>query len=124
KCLVNVCGFYVDEHNGCVGQMIFYRHVFSKSIHIIVNKLTPHQQMITFFTDNKHLFFIIPMGPKTYIKTTDTQIKQPKIEITPKNRKFVLDNINKRLQLSKPLTKADIIAKHCNIQPLIISAKN
>ncbi|MET0384664.1 MAG: glycerol-3-phosphate dehydrogenase C-terminal domain-containing protein, partial [Polyangiales bacterium] len=39
------------------------------------------------------------------------------------DRKFVLDNINARLQLPAPLTEADIIAERCGVRPLVL-AKN
>ena len=121
KCLVNAGGPYADEHNARTGETTSNRHVFSKGIHIIVDKLTQHRRVLTFFADDGRLFFVIPMGPKTCIGTTDTRVDRPEVEVTPEDRKFVLDNINKRLSLSKPLTEADIVAERCGVRPLAVA---
>jgi|GEM_PF-6801327 len=51
------------------------------------------------------------MGARTCIGTTDTPVESPLTEVTEEDRRFVLDNINKRLNLERPLTRADIIAE-------------
>ena len=122
RCFVNAGGPYADEHNGRTGQQTKTRHVFSKGIHIIVDRLTPHRRVLTFFADDGRLFFVIPMGPKTCIGTTDTRVDKPEVHVTPEDRKFVLDNINKRLALSKPITDADVVAERCGVRPLAVSA--
>ncbi|MCS6902414.1 MAG: FAD-dependent oxidoreductase, partial [Polyangiaceae bacterium] len=64
--------------------------------------------------------FAIPMGPRTCIGTTDTRVEHPETEVTPEDRRFVLDNLNKRLALPRPLSEADIIAERCGVRPLVI----
>ena len=39
------------------------------------------------------------------------------------NRQFVLENINKRLDLPKPLTKRDVIAERCGVRPLVVKSQ-
>jgi alpha-glycerophosphate oxidase/glycerol-3-phosphate dehydrogenase len=63
------------------------------------------------------------MGPKTCIGTTDTQVEDPRAKITDEDRQFVLDNVNKLLDLPKALTQADIIAERCGVRPLAIKGK-
>jgi glycerol-3-phosphate dehydrogenase len=120
RALINACGPYADEHNKLTGQETVSHHVFSKGIHLIVPKLTPHKRVLTFFADDGRLFFAIPMGPRTCIGTTDTRMDSPVARVEPEDRKFVLDNINKRLKLERPLTEADIIAERCGVRPLVV----
>jgi glycerol-3-phosphate dehydrogenase len=60
------------------------------------------------------------MGPRTCIGTTDTRVTDPITHVTEEDRRFVLDNINKRLRLEKPLTEADIVAERCGVRPLAV----
>ena len=41
---------------------------------------------------------------------------------TAEDRRFILDNINERLDLEKPLTAEDIVAERCGVRPLVIEA--
>jgi glycerol-3-phosphate dehydrogenase len=77
--------------------------------------------VLTFFADDGRLFFVIPMGPRTCVGTTDTRVFGPASQVTAEDRRFVLDNINKRLRLAKPLTDEDIIAERCGVRPLAVS---
>ncbi|WP_242515926.1 glycerol-3-phosphate dehydrogenase/oxidase [Sorangium cellulosum] len=120
RVLVNACGPFVDAHNALTGQRTGHRHIFSKGIHLIVDRLTPSRRVLTFFADDGRLFFVIPMGPRTCIGTTDTRVESPRAEVTPEDRRFVLSNINKRLALPRPLTEADIIAERCGVRPLAV----
>ena len=121
RVLINACGPFVDENNEKANEPTTHRHVFSKGIHLIVRRLTPHARVLTFFADDGRLFFVIPMGPRTCIGTTDTRVDSPFAEVTADDRRFVLDNINKRLELSEPLTEDDVIAERCGVRPLVVS---
>ncbi len=118
--LINACGPYVDAHNEMTGEVTVHHHLFSKGIHLIVDRLTPHKRILTFFASDGRLFFVIPMGPKTCVGTTDTQLESPETSVTNEDREFVLENINSRLKLPNPLTKADIIAERCGVRPLAV----
>ncbi len=118
KAIINACGPFVDAHNALTGERTQSRHVFSKGIHLIVDRLTPNKRVLTFFADDGRLFFVIPMGPRTCIGTTDTKVDNPVTHVTAEDRAFVLSNINKRLCLPKPLTEADVIAERCGVRPL------
>jgi glycerol-3-phosphate dehydrogenase len=118
--VINACGPWVDQHNQLSHQQTQHRHAFSKGIHLIVDRITPSERVLTFFADDGRLFFVIPMGPKTCIGTTDTRVETPETQVTAEDRKFVLDNINSRLNLTKPLTEASIIAERCGVRPLVV----
>lgn len=120
KVLINACGPFVDFQNRALAQNTKHQHVFSKGIHLIVKRLTPHERVLTFFADDGRLFFAIPMGKRTVIGTTDTQVPHPETHVTPEDRSFVINNINKRIELDKPLSESDIIAERCGVRPLVV----
>ena len=118
KVLVNACGPYVDTHNKLTGQKTDHHHLFSKGIHLIVDRVTKEDRILAFFASDGRLFFVIPMGNKTSVGTTDTQVADPNVTVTEEDRQFVLDNINELLDLDKPITREDIIAERCGVRPL------
>ncbi len=122
KAIVNCCGPYADNHNTRTNTKSKFRHVFSKGIHLLVPRITSVARVLTFFADDGRMFFVIPMGNKTSVGTTDTRVKDLPAQVTDEDREFVLDNINKRLNLDTPLTKDDVIAERCGVRPLVVSA--
>jgi glycerol-3-phosphate dehydrogenase len=121
RVLLNACGPFVDDENKKSDVMTVHKHVLSKGIHLIVRRLTKHPRVLTFFADDGRLFFVIPMGPRTCIGTTDTRVDSPYAHVTAEDREFVLSNINKRLNLEAPLTEKDIIAERCGVRPLVVA---
>lgn len=120
KVLINASGPFVDDHNALTGEETEHQHLFSKGIHLIVPQITPNRRILTFFADDGRLFFVIPMGVRTCVGTTDTSVESPYTEVTDADRDFVLSNINKRLKLERPLTREDIIAERCGVRPLVV----
>jgi glycerol-3-phosphate dehydrogenase len=124
KVLINAAGPFADAHNALTGEQTEHQHLFSKGIHLIVPQITPNRRILTFFADDGRLFFVIPMGVRTCIGTTDTRVEAPDTEVTDADRDFVLDNINKRLGLKRPLGRDDIIAERCGVRPLVVRRHN
>lgn len=120
KALINACGPLVDRHNSQTGQVTEHRHVFSKGIHLVVDRIAKTPKVLAFFASDGRLFFVIPMGPKTCIGTTDTQVDSPQVSITDEDRQFVLENVNNLLQLESPFTADDIVAERCGVRPLAV----
>ena len=123
RVLVNACGPYADAHNKISGEHTEYHHLFSKGIHLIVDQVTDNKRVLTFFASDGRLFFLIPMGPKTCIGTTDTQVQNPEVGVTPEDRQFVLDNVNALLDLDPPLQTHNVIAERVGVRPLAIKGE-
>lgn len=122
RVLVNACGPYADAHNAMTGIATGHRHLFSKGVHLVVDRVTTARRVLAFFADDGRLFFVIPLGPKSCLGTTDTRVERPEAVVTPEDRRFVLDNVNKRLRLARPLTEADVIAERCGVRPLVVAS--
>ncbi|MFV0477950.1 MAG: FAD-dependent oxidoreductase [Parahaliea sp.] len=121
KVLINACGPYVDKENQLAKISTRHRHLFSKGVHLIVDKVTDNRRVLTFFASDGRLFFLIPMGPKTCIGTTDTRVDTPLVSVTDEDREFILANANSLLDLKKPLTQEDVIAERVGVRPLVIA---
>jgi glycerol-3-phosphate dehydrogenase len=120
RLLLNACGPHADEVNARDGIATAHHHVFSKGIHLIVDRFGEEERVLAFFADDGRLFFAIPMGPKTCIGTTDTPVERPEVVVTPEDRRFVLENINRWLRLARPLGEADVVAERCGVRPLAV----
>ncbi|XOV78520.1 MAG: FAD-dependent oxidoreductase [Aestuariibacter sp.] len=120
KVFINAAGPFVDKINNAIQQETQHHHLFSKGIHLIVDRVSDSGKVLTFFADDGRLFFVIPMGPRTCIGTTDEQVESPLTQVTDADIQFVLDNVNRLLALQKPITKDDVIAKRCGVRPLAI----
>ncbi|MFW7378822.1 MAG: FAD-dependent oxidoreductase [Oligoflexus sp.] len=121
KSIVNATGPYADQLNGQLGIPTEHKHVFSKGIHLIVPKITEKERILTFFADDGRMFFVIPMMDRSCIGTTDTRVHELPAIVTDDDRDFILSNINKRLRLSKKLSRADVIAERCGVRPLVVA---
>jgi len=120
RSIVNAAGAFVDQINAVNHIETHHQHAFSKGVHLIVPNISRGKQVLAFFADDGRLFFAIPMGNRTCIGTTDTPVRQPETQVTEADRDFILDNINARLDLPRPLTREDIIAERCGVRPLAL----
>ncbi|GGL38884.1 FAD-dependent oxidoreductase [Phycicoccus endophyticus] len=123
RVLVNAAGPFVDDLNESWDLRTEHRIVYSKGIHLVVPRLTTtrHDRVLAFFDDTQRLFYVIPMGRRSVIGTTDTRVETPYTEVTDEDRDFLLDQINARLDLPEPLTRADVIAERCGVRPLVVT---
>jgi glycerol-3-phosphate dehydrogenase len=120
KAIVNAAGPFVDGLNEKWGNTTSHRIVYSKGIHLVVPQLTESERVLAFFDDTQRLFYVIPMGRRSVIGTTDTRVPTPFTEVTNEDRDFLLEQINNRLDLDAPLTRSDIIAERCGVRPLVV----
>ncbi len=120
--VINATGPYVDGLNADWGLTTEHRIVYSKGIHLVVPRITPHERVLAFFDDTQRLFYVIPMGKRSVIGTTDTRVDQPVTHVTDEDRSFLLEQINARLDLDKPLTVADIVSERCGVRPLVVKS--
>ena len=118
--LVNAAGPWADALNNASGLATRHHHLFSRGIHLIVDRVTEHERVLAFFADDGRPFFVIPMEGRSCLGTTDTRVGAPETHVTDEDRRFVLDNVNRRLRLKRPLTERDIIAERCGVRPLVV----
>ena len=126
RTIVNAAGPFVDGLNTSWQIRTRHRVVYSKGIHLVVRRLTTteHERVLAFFDDTQRLFYVIPMGARSVIGTTDTRVDEPFTEVDDSDREFLLGQINQRLSLPEPLTVDDIIAERCGVRPLVVSTRS
>ncbi|MFN8102931.1 MAG: FAD-dependent oxidoreductase [Acidimicrobiia bacterium] len=122
RVLVNATGPFVDGFNEGLGVRTRHRIVCSKGIHLIVPRIGRQERVLAFFDDTGRLFYVIPMGMRSVIGTTDTRVESALTEVTAEDRDFLLEQIDKRLALPEPLTAADVISTRCGVRPLVVDA--
>ncbi len=122
RTIVNAAGPFVDETNQGWGLSTEHRIVYSKGIHLVVPRLTTkvHNKVLAFYDDTERLFYVIPMGNRSVIGTTDTRIDTPYTEVDDDDIDFLLSQINARMDLDSPLTPDDIIARRSGVRPLVV----
>lgn len=123
--IVNAAGPFVDDLNAQWDLTTTHRIVYSKGIHLVVPRLTTseHHRVLAFFDDSQRLFYVIPMGRRSVIGTTDTRVDSPHTEVTDDDVEFLLEQINARLDLDTPLTAADVIASRTGVRPLVVERR-
>ncbi|MEM8620370.1 MAG: FAD-dependent oxidoreductase [Actinomycetota bacterium] len=122
--IVNAAGPFVDGLNSNWEVRTDHRIVYSKGIHLVVPRLTTrdHNKVLAFFDDTQRLFYVIPMGRRSVIGTTDTRVDTPFTEADDDDIEFLLGQINARMDLRQPLTRADVIAERSGVRPLVVAA--
>lgn len=122
RAIVNAAGPFVDGLNDDWNLQTEHRIVYSKGIHLVVPRLTTkrHDRVLAFYDDTGRLFYVIPMGRRSVIGTTDNRVDTPFTEVDDDDRTFLLEQINARLDLPTPLTTADIIAERSGVRPLVV----
>jgi glycerol-3-phosphate dehydrogenase len=120
RMIINAGGPFIDELNKDFGLKTKHRVVYSKGIHLIVPRLTKNERVLAFFDDTGRLFYVIPMGRRSVIGTTDTRVDDAYTSVNDDDREFLLDQINTRLDLDKPLANADIISDRSGVRPLVV----
>ena len=122
RILINAAGPFVDAVNFELDVRTRHRIVYSKGVHLIVPQITPNHRVLAFYDDTQRLFYVIPMGRRSVIGTTDTRVDSPFTEVTDEDRDFLLDQINSRLDLESPLSRDDIIADRTGVRPLVVTS--
>ncbi len=120
RVLINATGPFVGDLNAKLEVNTDHRVLYSKGVHLIVAQITSSNRVLAFYDDTERLFYVIPMGARSAIGTTDTRVDSPFTEVTAEDRHFLLDQINKRLDLASPLTPSDVIADRSGVRPLVV----
>ena len=122
RILINAAGPFIDGVSNELDVRTDHRVVYSKGIHLIVPQITPDERVLAFYDETGRLFYVIPMGRRSVIGTTDTRIDTPYTQVTDEDRDFLLDQINSKLNLPQPLTPDDVIADRSGVRPLVVAA--
>lgn len=97
--------------------------VFSKGVHFTLNRrLTDREQVLAFWDEQSRLFYVLPMGDRSMIGTTDTRVSDPHTEVTQQDIDFVLRQINAQLALEQPITPDQIVSSRCGVRPLVVES--
>jgi len=120
RAIVNATGPWIDELNEHLGVNTEHRIAHSKGIHLVVRRIGSGDRVFAFFDEDERLYYVIPMGDRSVIGTTDTRVDDPHTVVTTEDREFVLRQINARLDLDAPLTLDDVIAERCGVRPLVV----
>jgi glycerol-3-phosphate dehydrogenase len=122
KVVVNAAGPFADGLNTVLGVRTRHRIVHSKGVHLVVPRLTKGRsdRVLAFFDDTKRLFYVIPMGSRSVVGTTDTRVATPESDVTDEDVDFLLGQINARIRPERPLTCDDVIARRCGVRPLVV----
>ncbi len=122
--IVNAAGPFIDEINEAWANPTNHRIVYSKGVHLVVPRLTTHEhhRVLAFFDDTQRLFYVIPMGRRSVIGTTDTRVDDPYTETEQEDVDFLLEQINERVDLDTPLSADDVIASRSGVRPLVVKS--
>jgi len=120
--VVNAAGPFSADLNNSINVETDNKLAFSKGIHLIVDRLTTPEHILVFYDDTGRLFYVLPMGSRSSIGTTDTRVDEPTVEVTDEDRDFLLEQINQRLDLDSPLTATDVISTRGGVRPLVVAS--
>ena len=74
KVVINCAGPFVDGLNDKLGITTKHSIVMSKGIHLLVPRIAGQERVLAFYDDTERLFYVIPMGPRSCIGTTDDRV--------------------------------------------------
>ena len=121
KSVVNAAGPYAENVSKLLGSKTKAGLVFSKGIHLILNrKLTEKYQVLAFWDEEGRLFYVLPMGDRSMIGTTDTRVQKPETKTDKDDIEFVLRQINAQLELAEPITEDQIVSNRSGVRPLVV----
>lgn len=120
--IINATGPFLDGLNERLANPTQHRIALSKGIHLVVPRVGTGERVLAFFDEQERLYYVIPMGTRSVIGTTDTKTTDPNSEVTDADREFVLRQVNSRLIDSVELTTDDIIAERSGVRPLVVKA--
>jgi glycerol-3-phosphate dehydrogenase len=120
--IVNAGGPYLAGISEMTGSNTRKKVVLSKGIHLIVPQISDSGRVLAFYDDKKRLFYVLPMGHRSVVGTTDSRTEDPEAGVTDEERLELLAQINKRLKLVHPLELNDIIAERVGVRPLVVDS--
>ncbi|MFZ9744264.1 MAG: glycerol-3-phosphate dehydrogenase/oxidase [Aquiluna sp.] len=123
KTVINAAGPFASKVSELLQTSTKASLVFSKGVHFVLNrKLTQKYQVLAFWDEQGRLFYVLPMGDRSMVGTTDTRVDDPVTEVTDEDIDFVLRQINAQMELTEPITKDQIVSARCGVRPLVVES--
>lgn len=123
KTVINAAGPFAADVANMLGAKTKSQLVFSKGVHFVINRrLTNHNQVLALWDEQERLFYVLPMGDRSMIGTTDTRVESPLTKVTDEDISFVLRQINDQLELAEPITPSQIVSARCGVRPLVVDS--
>jgi glycerol-3-phosphate dehydrogenase len=126
RVVVNAAGPLAPEVGELLGAPARHRLALSKGVHLVVPRILAADRVVAMFDDDSRPFFVIPLGDRTMIGTTDTRVAPGDVDavaVTEEDRAFLLAQVNRRLALERPLTSADVVAERAGVRPLVLTGE-
>lgn len=118
--VINAAGPFAPSVSSDLGVANRSHIVLSKGAHLVVPRVSAEERVLAFFDDDGRLFYVIPMHDRSVIGTTDTRLPAFGSEVSDDDRRFILDQANRRLALARPITPDDIVAERCGVRSLVV----
>lgn len=123
KTVINAAGPFASNVSEMLDAKTKASLVFSKGVHFVLNrKLTEKYQVLAFWDEQGRLFYVLPMGDRSMVGTTDSRVDEPITSVTDEDIEFVLRQINAQMELQNPITKEQIVSARCGVRPLVIES--
>lgn len=123
KTVINAAGPFASNVSEMLDAKTKASLVFSKGVHFVLNrKLTEKYQVLAFWDEQGRLFYVLPMGDRSMVGTTDSRVDEPITSVTDEDIEFVLRQINAQMELQNPITKEQIVSVRCGVRPLVIES--
>lgn len=119
--IVNAAGPLATRLSSTLEIPTRHRLVLSKGVHLVVPRLIAQERVVAMFDDDNRPFYIIPMHDRSMIGTTDTRVDSPDVRVETDDRDYLLEQVNRRLMLDRPLTAGDVVAERAGVRPLVVS---
>ena len=120
KAVINTAGPFASSVSELLDSKTKAGLVFSKGIHLVLRrKITKTDDVLAFWDEQGRLFYVLPMGDRSMVGTTDTRVTDPQTEVDQTDRDFVLKQINAQLEGDQILPE-DIISERSGVRPLVI----
>ncbi len=121
--VINASGPFAKSVSELLGSPTQAGLVLSKGIHLVLDrKLTDDYQVLAFWDEQERLFYVLPMGDRSMVGTTDTRVQDPNTKVTTEDSDFVIKQINAQMELEVPITAADVVSERSGVRPLVIDA--
>lgn len=125
KTVINATGPFSSSISELLQSPTNAKLALSKGVHFTINRrLTEGNRVLALWDEQKRLFYVLPMGDRSLIGTTDTRVDDPHTSPTQDDIDFVLRQVNAQLGLANPITQDEIVAARSGVRPLVIDGKS